>query len=164
MSGRNPCVSPKKPDGTTRALNNTWIPQLANFLESINYQNPVEPNNGLLQYAAPSKLGVLDYFKANPKVMETVNNMMEAQNANWQSSNRVALSSLFPQKAEAEVLAVDVGGNRGNALKDLRTRRPDLNGRLVFQDLPEVFAGAETMTGVEAMAYDFFTPQPKKSQ
>lgn len=104
----------------------------------------------------------MEWFKANPKELELISNTMVAQNMNWQSSNRSALSSLFPLNAEAEFLIVDVGGGRGNVLEDLHIYRPDLKGRLVFQDLPEVFAGIETMQGVEAMAYDFFTPQPIK--
>ena len=104
----------------------------------------------------------MDWFKANPKELELISNTMVAQNMNWQSSNRSALSSLFPRDGEAEVLVVDVGGGRGNVLEDLRKHRPDLRGRLVFQDQPEVFAGIAPIPGVEAMAYDFFTPQPIK--
>lgn len=157
-----PTTYPREANRRPRALNDTRIPQLANFLESINFQNPLEPNNGLLQYAAQTKLSTMEWFKANPKELELISNTMVAQNMHWQSSNRTALCSLFPQNAEAEVLIVDVGGGRGSVLADLRAHRPDLKGRLVFQDLPEVFAGVEPMQGVEAMAYDFFTPQPIK--
>ena len=140
------------------------MPKLADFLESINFQNPLQPNNGLLQYANNTKLSTMEWLKANPKELELISNLLVAQTMNWRSSNRSALSSLFPPDYDSDVLVVDVGGGRGEALEDLRAHRPDLKGRMIFQDLPEVFAGRENIPGVTAMAHDFFTPQPIKGE
>ncbi|EMC93470.1 hypothetical protein BAUCODRAFT_242672 [Baudoinia panamericana UAMH 10762] len=63
-----------------------------------------------------------------------------------------------------EVLLVDIGGNTGLHLRMFRDRRFGLPGELVLQDLPgNVEAVDATLNaGIEAMAYDFFTPQPVK--
>ena len=63
-----------------------------------------------------------------------------------------------------QVLLVDVGAGRGQVLGDVRKERPDLVGRLVAQDLPDVIAGREIADGVENMTVDFFQPQPVKAK
>jgi hypothetical protein len=46
----------------------------------------------------------------------------------------------------------------------VRNRFPGLKGRVIMQDQQHVVDawGATTDTGIEAMVYDFFTPQPVK--
>lgn len=57
------------------------------------------------------------------------------------------------------MLFVDVGGGRGESLRTFRNDHPELNGRVVIEDLPKVVEGQE---GVEVIAHDFFAPQPVK--
>ncbi len=64
--------------------------------------------------------------------------------------------------AQDVVLLMDVGGGQGQAPREVRKDRPDLVGRMIAQDLPEVIAGREVVEGVETMAHDFFEPQPVK--
>jgi len=62
-----------------------------------------------------------------------------------------------------EVVLVDVGGNVGYDLKESKSKHPNLPGRLVLQDRPDIIAKvADTDEGFEAMPYDFFTEQPIK--
>ena len=138
--------------------------KLPDFLESIKFKDPLEPNNGLLQFAQNTKLSNMDWLKANPKTLEIINKQMTAQSINWRRSDRSALSSMFPSDYEADVLIVDVGGGRGSILEELRAYRPDLKGRMIFQDIQEVLAGVETVPGVEAMVHDFLKPQPIKGE
>ena len=63
---------------------------------------------------------------------------------------------------ENHILVVDVGGGRGNILQDLRRMRPDLQGRLIVQDLAKEIDGRETAEGVEGMTFDFMQLQPVK--
>ena len=83
-------------------------------------------------------------------------------------SLEATLLSLLPtarhdgQDVENEVLLVDVGGGRGDVLSSVRKRCGGLKGRFVVQDLPKEIEGREPVEGIEAMAYDFFTPQPVK--
>ena len=138
------------------------MPKLAGFLVSIKFRNPLKPNNGLLQYANKTKLSTMEWLKAYPKKLELISNTMVAQTMNWRSSNRSSLSSLVLPDYRSDILVVDVGGGREEALEDLRVHRPDLEGSMIFQDQPEVLAGRENIPGVKAMAHDFFTPQPVK--
>lgn len=91
-------------------------------------------------------------------------------------SIRATISSLFPVKATAHdgfasdagnqedgVLLVDIGCGHGNALSEVRQMRPDLKGRMIAQDLPEVVERRSKEEGVENMVYNFLEPQPVKS-
>lgn len=61
---------------------------------------------------------------------------------------------------------VDIGGGRGHDLKDVKAKLGRPPGRLILQDLPETIATVDPswMEGIEAMTYDFFTPQPVKGE
>lgn len=60
-------------------------------------------------------------------------------------------------------LFVDVGGANGSQVADFRNQMPDLPGRCILQDLHgSQHVEALSKGGVEAMNYDFFTPQPVK--
>ena len=58
---------------------------------------------------------------------------------------------------------VDVGGGLGHDLLELRVKHPELSGRLVLQDQPDVIkqvGNAEKR--IELEVHDFFTLQPIK--
>ena len=64
------------------------------------------------------------------------------------------------------VTFVDIGGGRGQATKAVKQAYPGIPGRFIVQDLPftiEKLDAAETkQAGFEAMAHNFFEPQPIK--
>ncbi|KAI4098443.1 MAG: hypothetical protein LQ339_006414 [Xanthoria mediterranea] len=60
-----------------------------------------------------------------------------------------------------DVLLVDIGASHGHDLMGFKERYGSFPGRLVLQDLPETTRTIHNLAeGIEAMAYDFFTPQP----
>ena len=64
---------------------------------------------------------------------------------------------------ENAVFLVDVGGGLGHDLEELKLKHPDIRGRLVLQDRPEVIAQiSKASDGIEITAHDFFTPQSLK--
>ena len=65
-------------------------------------------------------------------------------------------------KSEDTVLLVDVGGGEGHVLQELVAQRGKRKNRLIVQDLPAPLSPATQLRslGIEAMPYDFFTPQP----
>lgn len=63
------------------------------------------------------------------------------------------------------VLFVDIGGSKGPQSRALRKRYPDLAGRVILQDRPEVIEQAKTELAamkIEGEVYNMFTPQPIK--
>jgi len=65
----------------------------------------------------------------------------------------------FKQDKDA-VVFVDVGGGLGQEIGMLRQMVPELPGRTVLQEVPDLVKEAAGTDGVEVMEYDFFTPQP----
>lgn len=73
----------------------------------------------------------------------------------------------FPVEAKlgnvdpSQTLLVDIGGGIGHDLVIFKNRFPNLSGKLILQDLPTVVEAARDLpTGIEAIGYDFFNPQP----
>lgn len=66
--------------------------------------------------------------------------------------------------SNGRVLCVDIGGHHGTDLARLLDKHPDIpDGSLVLQDLPEVLAGATSMSEkIKPMPHDMFQPQPVK--
>jgi demethylsterigmatocystin 6-O-methyltransferase len=65
------------------------------------------------------------------------------------------------------ILFVDIGGSTGPQSRELRKRFPNLKGRVVLQDRPEVVAQAKEelkTIGIEAEVHDIFTPQTVKGK
>jgi hypothetical protein len=64
---------------------------------------------------------------------------------------------------DEDVMLVDIGGGSGHDLLEFHAKHPSVKGRLILQDLPEVVESVKDMPDcMEAMAHDFFTPQPIK--
>ena len=60
-------------------------------------------------------------------------------------------------------LLVDVGGGLGHDLLELRTKHPELSGRLILQDQADVIKQVgDSEKRIELVVHDFFTPQPVK--
>ena len=60
------------------------------------------------------------------------------------------------------ILLVDQGGGLGHDLAEFFHKHPDLQGRLILQDKPDVIdsIGTDLDRCIERMPHDFFTPQP----
>lgn len=60
-------------------------------------------------------------------------------------------------------LLIDVGGGRGHDLMKFHAKFPELSGNLILQDIPVVVDAIKDLPPeIQAMKYDFFTPQPIK--
>ena len=70
------------------------------------------------------------------------------------------------EMAEDAVLLVDVGGSGGHVMEHFAKTPGQRTGRLIVQDLPGALGDADALKqqGIEAMAHDFFTPQPIKGR
>lgn len=66
---------------------------------------------------------------------------------------------------KGEVTIVDVGGGMGHDLVELKKKHPELFGRYILQDLPQVIEQIpQPLEGIEATVHDFYTEQPVKGR
>ena len=66
---------------------------------------------------------------------------------------------------DTDVMIVDVGGGRGQALRAIREAFPNLKGRMILQDKPDMIEDAKASglpNFIEPMAASFFELQPVK--
>jgi hypothetical protein len=84
--------------------------------------------------------------------------------ARWMDPSRAPVKEILGKGASMDkdaVLMVDVGGGTGGDIDDFHKRYPNLPGRLILQDLPEVCKHVKGLSDrVEVIVHDFFTPQP----
>ena len=133
------------------------------YLAQTSYSNPVNPDDGVFQYAKCSKGNLFDYYAANPREGQSFNHVMGgvmAHQASWLTI--YPHKSLVASASEKSPVLVDVGGNVGHDLDRFRLRHPQIAHRLVLQDRPDVIVLSKCPDPVQKMSYDFFTPQPVK--
>lgn len=108
---------------------------------------------GLLEKNAEQKQAFDDYMAAR-----RVDDMPQ-----WFDIYPVAEKLKNVRNEPGAALMVDVGGGPGQELARFKERHPEILGRFVLQDLPITLNRIEKLPeGIEAMDYDFFTPQPVK--
>ena len=145
--------------------------KMPEYMRSQNYQNPTQSTNSAFAYATGSEFWT--HLDKTPTHSHIFNDFMATRRQgrkSWYDIYPVSheLSSLSSadtgSKEEGKVLLVDVGGNRGHDLVELRARNPELSGKMIVQDLPDVVAHAsfnpDENLVIEAMPHDFFQPQP----
>ena len=60
--------------------------------------------------------------------------------------------------SEEGVAIVDVGGGMGHDLVELKKKHPELSGRFILQDLPQVIEQVpQPLEGIEVTVHDFYT-------
>ena len=141
---------------------NPVLQELPQFLADIGYKNLTNPTDTPFQRAFKTDQVPFKWVQGHPMKMKHFGHWMATQRQgmpNWLET--------YPIEAEckvscAKVLFVDVGGGIGHQAIALRTTYPQLQGRVILQDLPEVLQHAATVEGVEHMAHNFFSPQPVK--
>lgn len=138
---------------------------LPNYLKHNGYKEPQDVKTGPFAAAWGGK-NTWMLYEAEPERGNIFNSFM----TKWKEGTKMwtdkyPAQSLLCDKiemADDAVLLVDIGGGGGDVLKDFVKNPAHRAGRLVLQDLPGVLGDADALKrqGIEAMAYDFFTPQP----
>ncbi|PYH79787.1 S-adenosyl-L-methionine-dependent methyltransferase [Aspergillus uvarum CBS 121591] len=142
---------------------------LPTFLAQTNHTNPTNPNQTAFHLGHCTTLSFFEHVQREPDTARRFNNHMGVYaqgRPRWMDLGFYPVQQLVdaavPAIGEEGVLLVDVGGSFGHDLLEFRQTWPDLPGRLVLQDLPEVVAGVPAEVaelGVEVLGYDFFTAQ-----
>ena len=142
--------------------------KLPEYFKLRNYQCPTDPKDGPYQYAFGTDLETFQHWTTQPEVYKNFNILMtgsKGSKPSWVSWFSVKQHLLSSVKIEEETpLLVDIGGGKGTEISAFKQAFPDLNGRLILQDLPHVVKDAAELEnhGIERMVYDFFTRQPIK--
>ncbi|KAI0977487.1 S-adenosyl-L-methionine-dependent methyltransferase [Xylaria arbuscula] len=139
--------------------------KMPEYLGQTGYKNPIDPKDGVFQFAKGWKDDLFSYYKSHPREGESFNHVMGgvmAQQAGW--------LDIFPHetliepdagKPETPVL-VDVGGSIGHDIEKFREAHPETACRLYLEERPEVLERATCGELINKLAYNFFTPQPIK--
>ncbi|PYI28156.1 S-adenosyl-L-methionine-dependent methyltransferase [Aspergillus indologenus CBS 114.80] len=143
---------------------------LPTFLAQTNHTNPTNPTHTAFHLGHNTTHSFFEHVQREPDTARRFNNHMGVYaqgRPRWMDPGFYPVQQQLIEGAvptiDAEgVLLVDVGGSFGHDLLAFRRMWPDLPGRLVLQDLPEVVAGVPAEVaelGVEVLGYDFFTAQ-----
>ena len=106
-------------------------------------------------------LDFLSYGKQHPRHLKWFQSLMSVpREGDW--LDVFSVNSLALLNHDDQAVFVDVGGGIGHQSARLRARFPELPGRIIVQDLPEVLQHAPRMQGIELMPHNFFETQPVK--
>ena len=140
---------------------------LPSYLSKISYQEPSDFSKSNHADADPEGLNFFDRCQKNPKFYEAFTGHMEAWTM-WKTPWTKVYDTnklLDGAKLDEAPLVVDVGGNTGIDISHVLNKHPELPaGSLVLQDLPEVIQNAKVDSKINAMAHNFFEPQPVKGE
>jgi O-methyltransferase domain len=146
--------------------------QLPQFLASSGWQNPGDYDRSAFQYAHRTDLGLWEYLKQEPERTKVFNSGMRSIATIGGSSKGAGAYPLAdvlskePVK-DTDVVIVDVGGGRGQALEAIKSSYPDLGGRMVLQDVQDVIDDARSgglPEFIESQVASFFDKQPVKGK
>ncbi|CAG7972164.1 unnamed protein product [Penicillium salamii] len=141
-----------------------FVAKLPEYFEEKGWKNPDDIQDSPFNFALGSKRGYFDYMSSKPYYQNAFDTVMASpyrrDEKSWMDFFPVE-EKLRVQNA-SDVLLVDVGGGRGKDLQIFRDRFPDLQGRLVLQDLSHVAGTADIPSEIETQAHNFFDEQPVK--
>ncbi|KAF2654763.1 S-adenosyl-L-methionine-dependent methyltransferase [Lophiostoma macrostomum CBS 122681] len=120
-----------------------------------------------LSSAIHTDLPPFEWLAANPWAWQLAQVHMKAHRKGRPTFfDALDFEKRFAQDATSStVLLVDIGGGTGSQTRTFRQRFPDLPGRVIVQDRPEVIANVKDdleKANIEAEVYDMFKPQPIK--
>lgn len=144
---------------------------LNQYLAKTQYRNPQDLADGPFQYGLGTKDHFFEYIQRVPERLTHFNNHMAGYRTgrpSWMDEDFYPVEENLVKGASTEkdaVFIVDVGGSKGHDLAELKRKHPNLPGKLVLQDHPDVLAEATNLDpSIVKMKYDFFTPQPVKGR
>lgn len=137
---------------------------LPSFLARTEYRNPSSAKRCAFNDAFSTKDTMFEWFPKHPELLQDFNVWMTGQR-----EGRTHWLDFFPletqifqgfQEGDRAVMLVDVGGAFGHEVEAIKIKYPKVAGKFILQDLPDTLSKAVKVSGMETMAYNFFTPQP----
>jgi hypothetical protein len=138
------------------------------YFAANGYLNPTDALDSPFTFAHDRKGHTFFEHIAEPgneKIAAAFNMTMEMaksrDEASFMRSYPAAERLKLDESENERVLFVDVGGSMGHQVRKFETQYPDLPGKLVLEDLPEVVEQAvDVPDSIVKLAHDFFKPQP----
>lgn len=146
---------------------NEVLYSLPSYFSKNGYSCPTDAYHGPFQFARKTKQHVFEWYSERPRLQQAMNDVMVMA----RSRGGKYWYEMFPVEEKlrtskpGEVAVVDVGGGLGHVLVALKTKFPNLAGRLIVQDLPVVIESlkkGDLPEGIEAQGHNFFDLQPVK--
>ncbi|MCJ1398949.1 hypothetical protein MMC11_002150 [Xylographa trunciseda] len=143
--------------------------KLPEYLAKTGYKNPQNGIDGPFQYANNTKLHCFPWMSAHPENLTQFANWMAGYHQgqpSWMDPDFYPVNDRLAKDADTStdaVFLVDIGGGLGQDIKEFQRKHPNVPGRLVLQDKPEVLEKVtDAQASIELMETDFFTPQKVK--
>lgn len=143
-------------------VSNKSAHELPNWLEQHKFQNlqGSEGGRNVFQQTHGVDLELYPWLKTQPAMLKSFQNLMRLPRySEWLS----VVQFEKPARSDAKAF-VDVGGNVGHQCQRLLAMHPELAGSVVLQDLEETVKAAPPIKGLEALAHDFFQPNPVRGE
>jgi hypothetical protein len=137
------------------------------YFAANGYQNPTDALDGPFNFAHACKGSTYFEYMARPgnkRLSHAFNQTMEMKKGTEEDDFAVAYPSADRLKNgdPERVLFVDVGGNMGHQVRRFAETYPELKGKLILEDLPQVVEAAKDVPdSIAKVGHDFFTPQPE---
>lgn len=137
------------------------------FFREKGYKIPTGYSDGTFQWAFNTKQSYFEHIHSDPERSRDFNTFMSGNRStrsHWIDWFPVQSAIMLGASNGAnDILLVDVGGGKGHDLIKFLDKYPSARGGLILQDLPNLIQNLEGLSpGIQAMGYDFFTPQTVK--
>jgi hypothetical protein len=138
--------------------------KLPDYFEERGYHCPEDAYDGPFQYAMGTSLHAFDWLAENSKEQHAFNvtmTMTSQRGLDTKWFEIFPIKELLTQPASSDTFMVDIGGGLGHNSISLKEHHPKVRGKLIVQDIAAVTNSIKHLPlGIEAMACDFFEPQP----
>ncbi|GAM39457.1 hypothetical protein TCE0_034r11023 [Talaromyces pinophilus] len=147
---------------------NSGVLAFPQWVKKNGYQAPTDGKNTAMQLGFHTDLHFFEFLATNPEFPVRFMNHMSAYHQgrpSWMDPGFYPVQERLAAGLDTSApLLVDVGGSTGHDLQEFRRKHPEVQGKFVLQDLPEVIAKAKVLVSpdIEAMEHDFFKEQPIK--
>ncbi|KAB8222891.1 S-adenosyl-L-methionine-dependent methyltransferase [Aspergillus novoparasiticus] len=137
--------------------------KLFDYFEEKGYKNPSDAYDAPFQLAYQTNEHYFEWLGKNPATQSVFNSVMTESKRHY----GVEWFEIFPvldklQVPPERVAFVDVGGGVGHDVTALKTRFPQLPGKYIVQDLPQVIDNIKEPLGegISAVKINMFEGQP----
>lgn len=168
--------SSEKTIGLHWKMETPWIHALPQFLIREGYKNPDDSSDTAFHMAMNTNMSQFEWIQTHPDFAKAVFDFMPLQRldqVSWMDQpDLISLKDFEISEDDIQKgrpMFVDVGGGAGHQCIALRARRPELKGRVMFQDIDAMTIPASANPkleelSIEVQTHNFNDPQPTNAR